>query len=48
MPNIDKIQVKYGKKLYKIMDIILSEKTGKKKPAAERPPVGVCCILRSE
>ena len=31
MPNIDKIQVKYGKKLYKIMDIILSEKTGKKK-----------------
>ena len=31
MPNIDKIQVKYGKKLYKIMDVILSEKTGKEK-----------------
>ena len=40
MPNIDKIQVKYGKKLYKIMDVILSEKTGKKKTGGRKAAGG--------
>ena len=46
MPNIDKIQVKYGKIMYKIMDIILSEKTGKEKTGGRKAAGGVLLYFK--